>query len=363
MLHAVIMAGGSGTRFWPASRAATPKQLLRLAGEQSLIQATVSRLGELVAADRLLVVTNQQLVDAIREQLPHLPADSVIGEPCRRDTAPCVGLAAAWVTRHDPEAIMVVMPADHVIQPDHVFQSAVKYASRIVQEQPTRLVTFGIKPSYAAESFGYIEKAEKLAAPAAADISPPTFRVQQFHEKPQSEIAQQYVASGNFYWNSGIFVWSAQTILDALQRHEPDMYRHLMTIAAEIGKPRFADVLQQEFSEIQGRSIDYAVMEKAADVVVIEAPFGWDDVGSWQALARLHGADENGNTCLGKTLCVDTTGSIIRSDDQHLVATLGLKDCIVVRTPDATLVAHKKDEEAVRRIVDQLSELDWQQYL
>ncbi|MEM7315893.1 MAG: mannose-1-phosphate guanylyltransferase, partial [Planctomycetota bacterium] len=215
MLHAVIMAGGSGTRFWPASRSMTPKQLLRLAGEQSMIQSTVGRLGEAIPGERTLVVTNQRLVSEIQKQLPQLPKESVIGEPCKRDTAPCVGLAAAWVARNDPEAIMVVMPADHVITPHSDFQAAINYAADIVKEKPSRLVTFGIKPTYPAESFGYIERDNAIDTPADASISPPTFRVKQFREKPKTEVARQYVDSGNFYWNSGIFVWSAQTILTA----------------------------------------------------------------------------------------------------------------------------------------------------
>ena len=363
MLHAVIMAGGSGTRFWPASRSMTPKQLLRLAGEQSMIQSTVGRLGEAIPGDRTLVVTNQRLVSEIQKQLPQLPPESVIGEPCKRDTAPCVGLAAAWVARNDPEAIMVVMPADHVITPHSDFQAAINYAADIVKEKPSRLVTFGIKPTYPAESFGYIERDNTIDAPADTTISPPTFRVKQFREKPKAEVARQYVDSDNFYWNSGIFVWSAQTILTALENHEPAMHGHLMKIAETIGTPAFPDTFQTEFSAIEGRSIDYAVMEKAEEVVVIEAPFTWDDVGSWQALSRLRGTDEDGNTLVGKTMAIRTEGTIVRSDDDHLIATLGMKDCIVVRTPDATLVANKHDEEAVREIVALLKEKGWDQYL
>ncbi len=359
MLHAVIMAGGSGTRFWPASRAAHPKQLLDLAGQRTMIQSTVARLGSLVSANRVLVVTNKRLVDAVRQQLPELPDDSVLGEPCKRDTAPCVGLAAAWVCRDDPNATMVVLPADHVIESDEVFQQAITQASEMVDAEPQRLVTFGIRPSYAAESFGYIERGEKLPASGTA----PAFRVKQFREKPKAEVARQYVDSGTFYWNSGIFVWKARTILNLLAEHEPQMHRHIENIANAIKTPQFRDVFETEFAAIAGKSIDYAVMERASDVAVIEAPFSWDDVGSWQSLARLRGTDDDGNTVDGRSVVVHTQGTIIRGSQDHLIATVGLKDCIIVHTPNATLVANKHDEESIREIVKLLEDKGWTDYL
>ena len=209
MLHAVIMAGGAGTRFWPASRAALTKQLLDLAGERTMIQATVDRLGEMVPPERLLVVTNRQLVEPMAQQLPLVPRAALIGEPCKRDTAPCVGLAALLVSHADPEATMVVMPADHVIAPDESFRAAIASAVAMVEAEPQRIVTFGIKPTYPAESYGYIERGEALAGSQA-------FRVAKFREKPKAEVAAEYLATGRFYWNAGIFVWKAKTILAAL---------------------------------------------------------------------------------------------------------------------------------------------------
>ena len=355
MLHAVIMAGGSGTRFWPASRALRPKQLLDLAGDRSMIQATVARLGDLVSHDRVLVVTNQRLVAPIRDQLPQLPAESILGEPCKRDTAPCVGLAAAWVSRHDPDAVMAVMPADHVISPDETFQAAISQAAAMVEQAPARLVTFGIKPSYPAESFGYIERGEELA--------PGRYLVKQFREKPKSAVAEQYLKAGTFYWNSGIFVWRAKTILDLLSKYEPELFGHIEKIAACIGAADFAAVFQAEFEKIKGISIDYAVMERAEEVAVIEAPFDWDDVGSWTSLQRLHDADEQGNTIVGKCATIETKNSIIRSEGQHLIATVGVEDLIIVHTANATLVANRHDEESVRKIVRLLEEQGLQEYL
>ncbi|HET6879259.1 MAG TPA: mannose-1-phosphate guanylyltransferase [Pirellulales bacterium] len=365
MLHAIIMAGGSGTRFWPESRDLRPKQLLRFVGERSMIQATVDRLKGLVPPERMLIATNARLSVVIGEQLPELPREAILGEPCKRDTAPCIGLAALIVSRHDREATMAVMPSDHVIGPDTAFQQAIEFAAALVEESPARIVTFGIRPSYPAEIFGYIERGQRLETDAAKKYRTlaPAYVVRQFREKPKADVARGYVDSGNFYWNSGIFVWRAATILDALRQHQPEMFAHLQRIADAFGRPDYATVLEREFAAIRGVSIDYAVMEHADDVAVIEAPYRWDDVGSWQALARLHGTDEHGNTVLGKHLGVNTAGTIVRGPNDHLIVTLGLEDCVVVHTPDATLVANKHDEESIRQVVKILQEKGWIEYL
>jgi mannose-1-phosphate guanylyltransferase len=362
MLHVVIMAGGAGTRFWPESRAARPKQLLPLAGERTLLQQTAARLGALVPADRLWVLTAARLVEPIARQLPAVPASAILAEPCKRDTAPAIGLAAIHLTRIDPDATMAVLPSDHVIRSVDAFQHAIAAAAKLVEAQPTRIVTFGIKPTYPAESFGYIERGGAVGPPRdAADLR--VFAVERFREKPSADVARQFLSSGSFYWNSGIFVWRAQTILDALARHEPAMHARLMTIAAAIGTPQYQATLEREFIAIKGKSIDYAVMEHARDVLVVEAPFDWDDVGSWQAIARLSTPDEQGNTVQAKHLGVNTSGTLIRSIDDHLIVTLGLSDMIIVRTPDATLIARKDDEESIRQIVKLLEERGWREYL
>lgn len=358
MLHAIIMAGGSGTRFWPLSRTVRPKQLLDLAGERTMIQATVDRLGALVDAGRTWVITNRSLAGPIAEQLPQLSAGQIIGEPCKRDTAPAVGLSALLAAESDPEATLVVTPSDHLIESAAAFQEAIAQAVRLVDERPEALVTFGIRPTYPAESFGYIERGERLPGPGSA-----AFAVERFREKPARSVAEEYLARGNFYWNSGIFVWKAKTILAALARYEPAMFAHLTAIRGALGQPGFAATLDREFTAIRGKSIDFAVMEHYQPVVVIEAPFGWDDVGSWQALARSRGVDAEGNAVIGKHLGIGTSGSIIRTTDEHLVVTLGLSDAIVVHTPDATLVADKHQEEAIREVVKALESRGWREYL
>jgi mannose-1-phosphate guanylyltransferase len=253
---------------------------------------------------------------------------------------------------------MLVMPADHVISPDHVFQDALRLGAELVEEKPDRLVTFGIRPSYPAESFGYIERDQPVVSSAGS-----VYHVKQFREKPSAAVASQYLEAGSFYWNSGIFVWRARTIIDQLSRHEPEMQSTLREIVAAAGSDDFDEVFASEFRKIEGKSIDYAVMERAQDVVVIEAPFGWDDVGSWQALSRLCGTDDEGNTVDARHLGINTRGTIVRGPGDHLIVTLGLEDCIVVHTDDATLVARKADEESVREVVRMLEQRGWKQHL
>ena len=365
MLHAIVMAGGSGTRFWPASRAALPKQLLPLAGEKTLLEDTVDRLDGLVPADRVMVVTASRLLDAVRRQLPQVPAAGLVGEPCKRDTAPCIGLAALLVLRHDPDAIMAVMPSDHVIRPAEGFRAAIRQAAELVARSPGRLVTFGIKPTYPAECFGYIQQGEPLAEPGAAPGSARAcvHTVARFREKPPATVAEEYLAAGNYLWNGGIFVWKAETILAALAERQPDCLAHLRRIAAAWDTSDRDRVFAEEFAAIKGISIDYAVLEHARDVVVIEAPFSWDDLGGWSAVARQRGSDADGNTVVGKHLGLESTRTIVHAGDDHLVVTMGLTDMLVVHTPDATLVAHRSHEEAVRRVVAELEQRGWTEFL
>ena len=372
MLHIVIMAGGAGTRFWPESRMARPKQLLPLAGQRSMLQMTVDRLGDLADPKNVYILTATALTDAVAAQLPQLPRQQILGEPCKRDTAPCIGLAALLLAQADPDATMVVMPADQVIHPDDKFQQCIKASVALVDEKPDRIVTFGIKPTYPATTFGYIEKGNgRLPLPSGEGRNEGAFSglaahlVLRFREKPPVDVAKEYVASGNFYWNSGIFVWKAATIVTALQQRQPEMVGRLQAIVTAWGRADFDKIFAREFAAIKGISIDYAVMEHAANVAVIEWNHIWSDVGAWQAAAHLWpvASDTDLNRATGRHVTVDTKNCIIRSDEKHLIATVGVSDLIVVHTPDATLVANRNDEESIRKIVKILEERGWTEYL
>jgi mannose-1-phosphate guanylyltransferase len=254
---------------------------------------------------------------------------------------------------------MVVAPADHIIKPTNVFQDAVRYAARLVQQDSSKIVTFGIRPTYPAEVFGYIERGDQETGEAPF----PTFRVTRFREKPNAELAKQFFESKRFYWNSGIFVWKAKTILNALREFEPLMYDAIHKIADSILTSRYLDVLQREFTAIKGKSIDFAVMERYENVTVIEAPFDWDDLGNWSALPRLLSLDAHGNAVDGKHIGIATEKTIIKSVDEHLIVTVGMKDCIVVHTPDATLIANRNDESMIKQVVEELEKRQWLEYL
>ncbi len=358
-IYATIMAGGAGTRFWPASRQLKPKQLLKLLGDRSMLQSTVDRLAGFCPAENLLILTNGKLVDAIASQLPDLPRENIIGEPAKRDTAPCVALAAALIAARDPEAIMMVMPADHVITTVDDFQSALSSAAQLVNDDPTRMITFGIKPVYPSESFGYIERGSQSIVGATY----PSYSIERFREKPDAETAKAFLEAGTFYWNAGIFVWKVRTIMAAIQKFEPGIATRINRIAAAIGSKNYDAVLQQEFCAIEGTSIDYAVLERYENVCVIEAPFDWDDLGNWTALPAIRGADPDGNTIDAKLLNIASRNCIVYSESGHLIVTLGLEECIIVHTADATLVANRKDESAVRQIAEELQKRNWTEYL
>ncbi|MEZ6131709.1 MAG: mannose-1-phosphate guanylyltransferase [Planctomycetaceae bacterium] len=348
MLHAVIMAGGSGTRFWPQSRQQMPKQLLRLAGDRTMIQQTLDRCAGLVEPDNSWVVTNAVQAEPTRGQLPNLPTNNVLVEPQARNTAPCVGLAAIHALARDPEAIMFIMPADHVIAPAETFQAAARLAVNVVEADPERLVLFGITPLFPATGYGYIER-----GPAFPSVNG-AFDVKSFREKPALPLAEQYVASGDFYWNCGIFCWKAATILKQLQQHEPEMFHRLQQVMQAIDTPEYAKVLSAEFPEMNSISIDCAVLERATGATVIQAPFSWDDVGSWLAVPRLAGQDANGNTIDGAFAGIDTSNCIVRTTGDHLIATIGLDDLIIVHTDDATLVARKQDSERIKDLLQEI---------
>jgi len=358
MLHAVVMAGGSGTRFWPLSRRTRPKHLIALTARATLLQQTVERIAPLAAPERTWIITGSDHADDLRRQLPDLPGSSIIAEPCRRDTAPCIGLAATLVRQHDPAATLVVMPADHAIDSPDQFRACVAAAANLVAEDPRRLVTFGVPADRPATGYGYIQRGDPVPGPAI-----PAFAVRRFVEKPRREVAERLVREGDHYWNSGIFVWSAATILDEIRAARPELAESLVRIGAAWSGPARGNVLAQEYDAIRPISIDYAVLERSGHVVVMEAAFQWDDVGSWRAIERLSGRDDAGNTIRGQHVGLDTRGCVVLADAGQLVASLGVEDLIIVHSGNATLVAKKDQEESIKQLVDLIRQQGHEQFL
>jgi mannose-1-phosphate guanylyltransferase len=351
MLHAMIMAGGGGTRFWPRSRRRRPKQFLAMSGDRTLLQQALDRIESSgLPPERCWVVTGEAYREETRRQLPALPGDHVVGEPCGRNTAPCIGLAAALIARQDPDAVMVVTPADHVIEPVREFQRAVHVAEQVIQESPGAIVTFGIKPTFASTGYGYIHRGPPMAQRQGVSV----FRVAGFKEKPKQPQAEEFFRSGEYFWNSGIFVWKVSVVLAALAQQRPLLRESVGRIADAWDTPRRAEVLGREYPKLEDVSIDYAVMEHARDVLVVQAPYRWDDVGSWLALERMQSQDAQDNTVQGTHCGIDTKHCVIVGEAGKLIATVGVSDLLIIQDGDCTLVAHRKDEETVKKLVEEL---------
>lgn len=344
MNWAVIMAGGVGERFWPMSRRKRPKQLLSIVGKRTMIQQTVARLQGVVAPARVVVVTTADQVPLVRKQLPRVK--HIVAEPVGRNTAPCVGLAAAIIGKHDPNAVMVVVPADSYI-PDadqyrRVVSDALEYASR-----ENVLVTIGIQPTSAHTGYGYVQLGETIAGRIS--------RAKRFVEKPDRATAEQFLASGDYLWNAGMFVWSVRAIQEALAKHQFDIAVGCREIQAAVGTKSFARVLKREFGKMTKISIDYAVMEKAGNVVVAKGDFAWDDVGDWAAIERHHAKDAAGNVARGEFVGVDAKNCVVVNDSGKMITVVGVTDLVIVQTGDATMICRKADSQRVREIVKQLA--------
>ena len=347
------MAGGSGTRFWPLSRRDTPKQTLPLLGGASMVRQTVERLFPMFEAKDVLVVTGREHAERIRRDLDMLPAENILEEPVGRDTAAAVGLAAAVLEKRDPEAAFAVLPADHYIDDPAKLHAGLRAAREAARSGA--LVTFGIRPRGPSTAYGYLNRGPREG---------PAFRVRRFYEKPRLEAARAFVESGDYFWNSGIFVWEAWAILSAIGKLLPALARSLREIADAAGTPRFPMVLARAYNQIERVSIDYGVMEKAERVLMVEAPFEWDDVGSWAAAAERRGKDHAGNAIEGKCVSVETKDSLVLSTDpEHLVAVLGMEGCVVVHTPDATLVCPKSRADELKKLVEEIRQKGHEKHL
>jgi mannose-1-phosphate guanylyltransferase len=360
MLHAVIMAGGSGTRFWPVSRKRQPKQLLPITGAKAMLAETVDRLDGLIPPERTWVVTHALQADGVRKICPGLPADNILIEPCARNTAACIGLAAALIQKKDPSATLAVLPADHLIAPARDFRTSLEAGAEIASEEGV-LVTFGVPPTYPATGYGYIQRGESVGDFHGLQA----FEVRSFKEKPNETKAEEFLADGNYAWNSGIFVWRADSILNAIERHMPQLRKGLQTI--QDAGDSLAEVIEDIYPTLKSVPVDIGILERADKVRVLETPYHWSDVGSWKALFDESKKDENNNAGVfpdgGQLLAEKSTGILAYSGTPQTIAVLGLDDVVVVHTKDAILVARRDASEDVKKIVDALKENDQQELL
>ncbi|MEW6334015.1 MAG: mannose-1-phosphate guanylyltransferase [Thermodesulfobacteriota bacterium] len=356
-MFAVIMAGGKGTRFWPRSREKTPKHLLDISSERTMIRETVDRIRPLVPAERTLVVTGRPHAAELIRQLPDIPVGNILIEPVGRNTAPCIGLAALHILRRDPEAVMLVLPSDHRIGDEAAFLRVILAAAGAAS-QGESLVTIGIRPTGPETGYGYIEQGEPYPAGGAEGI----YRVRSIREKPPREQAERFLAQGGFSWNSGMFVWKASTIMEAIGCHLPDLAEGLLQIRRALGTDREEAVVSDVYMRQKALSIDYGIMEKANHVLVIPGAFGWSDLGSWDALWDVSEKDREGNAVRGETVCVDTVNSLIHSTGK-LVALVGVEDLLVVETEDALLICRRGRSQDVRKVVEALEKKGLASYL
>jgi mannose-1-phosphate guanylyltransferase len=347
LYYAVIMAGGSGTRLWPLSRQAHPKQSLTLVGSRTMFQHAVDRLDPLFPSDRIFVVTRAEHAAQLRAQAPELPAENFILEPEGRGTAPAIGLAAIHLYRRDPCATMAVLTADHFITDTVAFRRVLKTAACAAGNG--YLVTLGIKPDAPSTGYGYIEQGAAVMDAGSPDV----FRVERFIEKPAANLAADMFKAARFVWNSGMFVWSLDRILAEFLVQMPDFRGQLAELEELVGTSGYATALARLWPRVRKQTIDYGVMEKASGVVVIPAAFGWTDVGSWGSLRGLLPSDDAGNILIGHQVTLDTHRTLALGD-KRLIATLGVSDLVIVDTDDALLICARGREEEVRQLVDRL---------
>lgn len=348
---ATIMAGGAGTRFWPLSTEERPKQFLSLVGERSLLQMSFDRMRGLVPPEQVMVLTNESYEDLVAAQLPEIPRDNIIGEPSRRDTAAAVALAALMTHHRFGEATMVLLTADHVISPLENFQAALREA--VDGCQSGGLYTLGIRPTYPATGFGYLQTGQALAAGSLSH-----FKVDRFKEKPSAEVAQVFLESGNYFWNSGMFVWRTDEILKEFERNLPAHIETLRPVMPLMGTERGRLELMAAFDKLERISVDYAILEKAADVRAVIPEITWDDVGGWRAVAQYLSLDGSGNRLHGSVWSEEANHNVVFSEDpEEKVLLLGVEDLVVVRSGRRTLVAHRDRLDSLKLAVDNLTQI------
>lgn len=344
---AVIMAGGRGERFWPKSRNDFPKQFLSLTSDgETMIQKTINRLAPLVATEDIFIVTNESYVPIIHQQLPDIPKENILAEPVAKNTAPCIALAAAVINKKYEDAVMMVLPSDHLIKYEEMYLDTMRHAIKVAKKDDN-LVTIGITPTYPETGYGYINFFSN------DDEMPGVYKVKKFVEKPCLETAKEYLNSGKYLWNSGMFVWKVSSIMKNFEMHLPAMYEGFLKMKESAGSDNFTAVLEKCFNEFESVSIDFGIMEKAENIYTLSGSFGWDDVGSWLALERINKTDECGNYVTGDVITINTRNNVI-CGGKKLIAAVGLEDLIVVDTDDAILICSKDNTQDVKKVIENL---------
>ncbi len=354
-ITALIMAGGKGERFWPRSRVNLPKQFLSLTDDgKTMIQLTVERISPIVDLEDVYIATNKAYRELVKEQLPGLPEENILCEPIGRNTAPCIGLGAVHAASKYDDAVMIVLPSDHLIKSNEVFIETFKEACEVAIKGEN-LVTVGITPNYPETGYGYIKY-------DAASKDGSAYSVDKFVEKPDLDTAKEYLADGSYLWNSGMFTWKVSTILNCFKKYMPSTYDGLMKIKSAIKTADEEKVLEAEFPNLESQSVDYGIMEKAENIYILPGSFGWDDVGSWLAVGRIKKTDDNNNVVNGNVVAVNTKDCVIEGSGK-LIATVGLRDMVVVDTDDAILISTKENAGEIKKVLAKLRETGKDQYL
>lgn len=356
-MYAVIMAGGRGTRFWPLSREKKPKHLLNITGKRSIIQQTVDRIKSYIREEDIYVVTVASHAEDLAAQLPNLPCENIIVEPVGRNTAPCIGLVSLYLKKKNPHETMVVLPADHLITDEKIFIETISAAAEMAKRTAS-LITIGITPTCPETGYGYVEKGKTVSTVKGRDI----YGVESFREKPDIETAKAFFRDGNFSWNSGMFVWKVSTILEEIERFLPDLYKALLRMEDAIGSSREKEIIDEVYRSVTPISIDYGVMEKADNVMLIKGNFGWSDIGSWDALWEILDKDTDENAVMGNHISVESSKNLVYSPDK-LVTLIGVKDIILVETKDSIMVCKRGASQDVKKAVEILEAKKMNDYL
>jgi len=358
-MFAVVMAGGEGTRFWPVSRQNCPKPFLSIVGGEPLVIQTLRRLEGLIPLEQVLVLVNRKQQEVTRHMLADLPPGNLIFEPRIRDTAPCIGLAAKIIQKRAGNQTLVCFPSDHIIHPPEALRACLEHVDAVVAKDPTALYTIGIRPTYPATAYGYILRGDVISEAEGQTI----YEVASFHEKPPLALAEAYFDSGDYSWNSGIFFWRTDAILEAIRRQLPELHEGLERLAPDLDTDRMEGALARVYPRLPRISVDYGILEHADRVRVVEGHFAWDDVGTWRILRGHLPTDAAGNIIQGNVVQMDSSGNVLYAAGDHLITALGVRDLIIVSTPDATLVAARDQSERVRDLVARLKEQKLDRYL